>query len=168
MGRIFQKTPKKGDPISRAGIAEGLAKIDHALTKMRGEGAIAIDWALGYPRFRFGGSLAAAATNPFWALEIDDDEEEATCSKCWLWITGTTIDMASLTCGLLRQNGYIQAAYTGGNDQLALEYTTSLTVNDPPKIYLPLYQITYKLVDSLPTWEVSSDLRHMPKIGVYL
>jgi len=61
MGRIFQKAPRKGEPISRRGLAAGLAAIDYALTHMRVENGRVVWSALGAPTIMFGDDGAGAS-----------------------------------------------------------------------------------------------------------
>jgi len=54
MLRFFKHRPKAGAPLSMAGIAEGLAKIEYALVNMRVENG-RVDWSqLGAPTISFG------------------------------------------------------------------------------------------------------------------
>ena len=61
MGRMFQKAPRKGEPISRRGLANGLAAIDYALTHMRVENGRVVWSALGAPTLMFGDDGAGAS-----------------------------------------------------------------------------------------------------------
>lgn len=167
MGRIFSHSIRPGDPINKKGIADGLAKIDHALTFMRVEGGI-IDWGRGYPVIKPGNPPAQDGSNPFWTLSIDGDKEEATCNRCWLWVSGSTFQEDILTCALDQSSGYLQIKFVGGNTPLELDYTSVIPQDDPPAVFRPLYQIKYELVDEVPTWQVVEDLRAMPQMGVYL
>lgn len=54
MIRFFKHRPRAGAPLSMAGIAEGLAKIEYALAHMRVENG-RVDWSqLGAPTICFG------------------------------------------------------------------------------------------------------------------
>ena len=61
MGRIFQKRPQAGQPLSIRGLAAGLAKIDYALTNMAVENG-SVEWsALGAPTLFFGSDGAGSS-----------------------------------------------------------------------------------------------------------
>jgi len=72
MLRFFKHRPKAGAPLSMAGIAEGLAKIEYALVNMRVENG-RVDWSqLGAPTICFGddgrGSMPGGFTGAGVAL----------------------------------------------------------------------------------------------------
>lgn len=165
MGRIFQHPPQKGDPISRAGIAEGLAKIDHVLTKMYVASGGSVDWALGYPRFRLSGGGGGGEANPMWAIEIDNASSSVKCTNCYLWVSGVTAGGGDRTYNLEGTSGYLMAVYDGIGD-IGLEFGQLKTsfVPDRTEIYLPLYYLT----KSNDIWSVALDMRQMPTLGVYL
>jgi hypothetical protein len=61
MGRIFNRIPKKGDPLPLRGLARGLALIDYALTNMTVENG-RVEWSpLGAPRIVFGDDGAGSS-----------------------------------------------------------------------------------------------------------
>ena len=167
MGRIFQKPPQKGDPISRAGIAEGLAKIDHVLTKMYVASGGSIDWALGYPRFRLSGGGGGGVTNQTWALKIDGDT--AICSECHLMVSTIAVfsehDLTIILSGKL--DGWLCAQYNTLSKQLNLYFGDAQVAYDPSSqlVLVPLYRLAK---DDDDNWQVELDARNMPRLGVYL
>ena len=167
MGRIFQQPPKKGDPISRAGIAEGLEKIDHVLTKMYVASGGSVDWALGYPRFRFSGGGGGGETNQTWAIEIDNANNRVKCSNCHLMISVLTVSAAGdLSIALNGDGGWLCAQYNTLSKMLNLYFGDAQVAYDPASqlVLVPLY----RLVKDDDNWQVELDARNMPRIGVYL
>ena len=54
MGRFFKKKPVAGQPLSLRGLAEGLAKIDHALSGLTAENGSVVWSHNDIPTIRFG------------------------------------------------------------------------------------------------------------------
>lgn len=105
MGRMFNRTPKKGDPLPLRGLARGLALIDYALTNMTVENG-RVEWSpLGAPRIVFGddgaGSSPAFIENIQSIVEdkrafgLTFSEDDVIVSPGVIYHAGIAVEMSS-------------------------------------------------------------------------
>jgi hypothetical protein len=92
MLRFFKLKPRPGAPLSMAGIAEGLAKIEYALVNMRVENGC-VDWSqLGAPTICFGddghGSTPGGLTGgmPTGGDEYQVLQRDSDGAAVWDWL----------------------------------------------------------------------------------
>ena len=92
MGRFFKNRPRVGAPISLAGIARGLDKLDYALTNLRVENGRVIWSQLGAPTLLFGddgrGSIPGVLTGalPDGGDEYQVLQRDSSGAAVWDWV----------------------------------------------------------------------------------